>query len=71
MAVELGVEGEEAVEVAALGIQSSWRLVGGFRDEGEVCEPGEMVFGGLNEGCNVMGWIQWQPSRQFLTWIPP
>jgi hypothetical protein len=55
MAVELAVEGEEALEVAALGVERGWRLAGDFRDEVEGGELGEASFGGLDESRNVMG----------------
>jgi len=55
MAVELAVKGEQALEVAALGVERGWRLVGDLRDEVEGGELGEAGCGGLDEGWNVMG----------------
>jgi hypothetical protein len=55
MAVELAIEGEEALELAALGVERGWRLAGDFRGEVEGGELGEAGFGGLDEGQNVMG----------------
>jgi hypothetical protein len=55
MAVELAVEGKQALEVAALGVERGWRLAGHFRDEVEGGELGETGCGGLDEGWNVMG----------------
>jgi hypothetical protein len=55
MAVELAVEGKQALEIAALGVERSWRLAGDFRDEVEGGEFGETGCGGLDEGWNVMG----------------
>ena len=55
MAVELAVEGEEALEVAARGVERGSQLAGDFRDEVEGGELGEAGFGGLDEGRNVMG----------------
>jgi hypothetical protein len=55
MAVELAIEGKQALEVAALGVERGWRLADDFRDEVEGGELGEAGFGGLDEGQNVMG----------------
>jgi hypothetical protein len=55
MAVELAIEGKQALEVAALGVERGWRLTDDFRDEVEGGELGEAGFGGLDEGQNVMG----------------
>jgi hypothetical protein len=55
IAVEVMIEGQEAVQVAALGIQGALRLAGGFGDEVECGEIGEMGFGAFNGGWNVMG----------------
>jgi hypothetical protein len=55
MPVELVIEGEEAVEVAALSIQGGLGLAGHFGDEVEGGEAGETSFGGFDRGWNVMG----------------
>jgi hypothetical protein len=48
MAVELGLEGEEAAQIAAFGVESGLGLAGHFGDEVEVGQVGQLVFGGLN-----------------------
>jgi hypothetical protein len=55
MAVELAVEGEEALEVAALGVERGWRLAGDFRDEVEGASLVRWVLAALMTARNVMG----------------
>jgi hypothetical protein len=55
MAVELVIEGEEASQIAVLGVQGGPGLAGHFSDQvesGQVCQT---RFGGFDGGWNVMG----------------
>jgi hypothetical protein len=55
VAVEVMIEGEEALQVAALGVQGGLRLASDFDREIEGGKISKMIFGGLEEGRNVMG----------------
>jgi hypothetical protein len=55
VAVKLVIEGEEAVEVAALGVQGGLGLAGDFGRKVERSKICQTVFRGLDEGWNVMG----------------
>ena len=55
MLVELLVEGEEALQVAPLGIESRLGLPGDLGDQVHVCQVTEAGFGLLEARQNVMG----------------
>src|SRR2546421_10925916 len=54
VAAEMVVEGEEAREVAVLGVEGSLGLAGDFGLEVEFRQVGERRFRGLDKGWNVM-----------------
>ena len=65
VAVEVVVEGEEAVEVAVLGVESGLRLARHFGREVEHHQVGERRFRGLEEGWHVMGENSWHHQGGF------